>query len=137
DLNFEKTYTYSVQVTKEQAEKFWLPPQEFEAEVTIGPDEEKHGYVKQRGKINITLPGDGKQTKDIAYSIAISLAEHITFTQARIKLDGSFIWNELLPETPEETAAVGENRFSWTMQIKEVPEKIPFDSASLQRLTNN
>lgn len=137
DLRFEKTYTYGVPVSKEQAEKFGLPAQEFEAIVTIGPDEEKHGHVRQLGKIYITLPGDNKQTKDLAYSLATSLAEHITFTQARIKLEGSFISNELLPETPEEEASVGENRFSWTMRIKEVPERVPFDSASLQRLTNN
>lgn len=137
DLKFERTYTYGVQITKEHAEAFGLPAQEFEATVTIEPEEEKHGSIRQLGKMNIILPGNSEQTKDLAYSIAINLAEHITFSQARIKIDGSFISNELLPETPEEEAKIGENRFSWTMQIKEVPEKVPFDSASLQRLTNN
>jgi hypothetical protein len=137
DLKFEKTCTYGVTVTPEQAEHFGLPLQGFEAEVTVGPDEEKHGFIKQRGKIHITLPGNGEQTKDLAYSIAFTLAEYVTFTQARIELDGSFISNELLPETPEEEAEVGENRFSWTLQIREVGEKIPFDHASLQRLTNS
>jgi len=135
DLKFEKTYAYGVTVTPEQAEHFGLPRQEFEADVTVGPDEEEHGSVVQRGKLNITLPGNGKQTKDLAYSIAMSLAEHITFTQARIKLDGGFISNELLPETPEEEAAVGDKRFSWVMQVREVPEKIPFDHTSLQKVT--
>lgn len=77
DLKFEKTYTYGVQVSKEQAEKFGLPAQEFEATLTIEADEEKHGHVRQRGKINIFLPGGNEQTKDLAYSLAISMAEHI------------------------------------------------------------
>lgn len=137
DLKFEKTYTYGVQVSKEQAEQFGLPAQEFEATLTIEADEERHGHVRQRGKINIFLPGNNEQTEDLAYSLAISMAEHISFSQGKIKLDGSLIVNELLPDTPEEEAEVGENRFSWTVQIKEVPEKVPFDSASLQKLTNN
>jgi hypothetical protein len=136
-LKFERTYAYEVLITKEHAEAFGLTAQEFEANVTIEADEEEHGSITQRGKINITLPGDNKQTKDLAYSLAINLAEHITFSLGRIKLDGSFIWNELLPETPEEAAEVGGNRFSWRMRIKEVPPKVPFDRVSLQRLTNN
>lgn len=137
DLKFERTYTYAIPISKEHATAFGLPAEEFEAKVTIEADEEKHGQVSQRGIINIYLPGDNKQTKDLAYSLAVNFAEHITFSIGKIKLDGSFISNELLPETPEEEAAVGENRFSWTMRIKEVPERVAFDSTSLQRLTNN
>lgn len=136
-LKFEKTYTYGVPVSKERAEAFGLPAQEFEAILTIEADEEKHGHIRQRGKINIFLPGNNEQTKDLAYSLAISMAEHISFSQGRIKLDGSFISNELLPETPEEEAEVGENRFSWTTQVREVRDKVPFDSAAIQKLTNN
>jgi hypothetical protein len=136
DLKFENSYTYSITVTAEQAEHFGLPRQGFEAEVTVGPYEKKHGS-KQFGKIHITLPGTGEQTKDLAYSIAFTFAEHVTFTQARIELDGSFISNELLPETHEEETAVGENRFSWTLQIREVGEEVPFDHAALQRLTHS
>lgn len=137
DLKFERTYTFGIPISKEHAEAFELPAEVFEAKVTIEADEEKHGHVTQRGIINIYLPGDNEQTKDLAYSLAINFAEHITFSMGKIKLDGSFISNELLPETPEEEATVGENRFGWTVQIKEVPERVAFDSASLQRLTNN
>lgn len=137
DLKFEKTHNYSMQITKEHAEAFGLPAQEFESKVTIEPEEEKHGSIRQRGKMNIILPGNNEQTKDLAYSLAINLAEHITFSQGRIEIIGSFISNELLPETPEEEAEVGENRFSITMQVKEVPDKVSFNSAALQRVTNN
>lgn len=137
DLKFEKTYTYGVPISKEHAEAFGLPAQEFEATVTIEADEEKHDSLRQLGKINIFLPGNNEKTKNLAYSLAMSLAEHVTFSQARIRIDGSFISNELLPETPEEEAEVGENRFSWAMQLKRVGDKVPFDSASLQRVTNN
>jgi hypothetical protein len=137
DFKFERTHTFGMQITKEHAEAFGLPAEGFEAKVTIEADEEKHGHVKQRGIINIYLPGYPEQTKDLAYSLAINFAEHITFSIGKIKLDGSFISNELLPETPEEEEAVGEKRFGMTVQIKEVPERVAFDSASLQRLTNN
>jgi hypothetical protein len=137
DLKFEKTHNYSMQITKEHTEAFGLPAQEFAAKVTIEPEEEKHGSIRQLGKMNIILAGNSEQTKDLAYSLAINLAEQITFSQARIKIDGSFISSELLPETAEEKAEIGENRFSVTMQVKEVPDKVPFDSASLQRVTNN
>lgn len=50
-------------VSEEQAEHFGLPRQGFEAEVTVGPDEENHGFVKQRGRIHITLPGTGEQQR--------------------------------------------------------------------------
>jgi len=136
DLKFESSYTYEVTVTAEQAEHFGLPREGFKAEVTVGPYEKKHG-LKQFGKIHITLPGTGEQTKDLAYSIAFTFAEYVTFTQARIELDGSFISNELLPETPEEESEVGDKRFSMTLQIREVGEKVPFDHAALQRLTNS
>lgn len=66
------------------------------------------------------------------FSMAIDLAEHMTFTQGRIKLDGSFIWNELLPEPPEEEAKVGEKPFSWVMQSEKYRRRFrlitsPFD----------
>jgi hypothetical protein len=137
DLKFERVYEYLVSITPEHAEAFGLPAEEFDAVLTLEADEENHGKVRQRGIINIFLPGTNTQTKDLAYSLAISLAEHISFSQARIELDGSFISSELLPETPEEEAEIGENRFSWTMQVREVLDKIPFDSNFLQKLTNN
>jgi hypothetical protein len=136
DLKFEQTYTYSMLITKEYAEAFGLPAQDFEATVTIEPEEE-HNSIEQLGKMNIILSGNNKQTKDLAYSLASNLADHITFSQARIKIDWSFISSELLPETLEEEAEVGENRFSMAMQVKKVPDKVPFDSVSLQRVTNS
>ncbi|MGZ8847887.1 MAG: hypothetical protein ACXW3C_15625 [Pyrinomonadaceae bacterium] len=66
DLKFEKTYTYGVPISKEHAEAFGLPAQEFEAALTIEPEEEKHGSIRQLCKMNIILPGDNKQTKDLA-----------------------------------------------------------------------
>src|ERR1051325_11265576 len=136
-LKFEKTYKYVVPVSKERAVAFGLPPQEFEATLSIEADDEKPDRVRQMGKLNIFLPGDNEQTKDLAYSLALGFAEYVTFSQSKIKIDGSFISNELLPETPEEEARVGENRFAWTMHVREVPKKVPFDSASIQRVTNN
>jgi hypothetical protein len=137
NLKFEKKHTYGVQLSKEDAEAFGLPPQEFEAAITIESDEEEHGSIRQRGIINIILPGDNEKTKDLAYSLASSLADHITFSQERIKIDWSLVMNELLPETPEEETELGENRFSWTVQVRKVLDGVPFDSSSLQRLTNN
>ncbi len=137
DLKFEKKYTYGVTVSKEDAEKFGLPSKEFEASVTIEADEEKHNSIRQLGKINIYLPGDNEKTKNLAYTLASGLAQQITFTQGRIKIDGSLVSNELIPETPEEEKELGENRFSWTMHFTEVPDKLPFDSSSLQNVTSN
>ena len=134
--SFERTYTYLVPVSEEHAKAFGLPPKEFEATITIEATEKQHDQTRF-GQINIFLPGYHKETKDLAYSLAGSLAEHVSFGQHRIRIDGSFISSELLPETLEEEAAVGENRFSWTMRLKEVQGPIPFDSASLQRVTNN
>jgi hypothetical protein len=137
DLKFDKIYKYDATVSKERAEAFGLPALEFEARITIEAEEENHGSIKQRGKMNIFLPGNNEQTENLAYSLALSIADHITFSQARIQIIGSFVSSELLPETPEEEAEVGENRFSWSMRIKEVPDKAPFDSGSLQKVTNS
>jgi hypothetical protein len=137
DLKFEKTYQYKATITKEDAEKFGLPAQEFDAEINIEPEEEKHGAVNQRGEIHILLPGNNEQTKDLAYSLADSLTQHITFSLGKIVINWSFVSNELIGETPEEIAELGENRFSWTMSVVEVPDKTSFSEFSLQKLTNN
>lgn len=137
DLKFEKTYKYGVQISEDQAKGFGLPTFAFEAILTIEADKEKGRGIRQLGMINIFLPGTGEETEDLAYSLALSLAEQITFSQGKIKLDGSFISNELLPETPEEEAEVGENRFSWNVQLRKVPDQIAFDAASIQMVTND
>ena len=136
DLNFERTYTYSVPVSIEDARMFGLPDLAFDAVVTIEAEKEKHGHVKQRGRIKILLPGY-KETKDLAYSLATGLEQEITFSQRRIDIIWSFVSNELIPETPQEKEEIGENRFSWTMQMVNVPEKVPFDSTSVQKITSN
>lgn len=137
DLKFERVYEYGVQISEEHAQGFGLPPVAFEAVLTIEADREKGRGIRQLGQINIFLPGTNEETEDLAYSLAISLAEQITFSQGKIKLDGGFISNELLPETPEEEANIGENRFSWNMQLREVADQIPFDAASIQKVTND
>lgn len=137
DLKFEKVHTYGVQISAKDAAAFGLPAEEVEAKVTIGPDEKRSSDVRQLGQMNIFLPGNSKETEDLAYSLAINLAERISFSQASIKLDGSFISNELLPETAEEEALVGENRFSWTVQVREVPQQIPFEPSAIRTVNND
>lgn len=137
DLKFEKKHTYVVNVPKGDAEKFGLPAKDIEATVTIEPDEEKFGHIKQSGKINIFLPGSNVETENLAYSLAQSLEQQITFHQSKIKIIGSFISNELIPETKEEEEELGENRFSWTIQVQEVPPEVSFDGSLTNKLTNN
>jgi hypothetical protein len=137
DLKFEKAQNYTMTISKEHAEAFGLPGHDFEAAVTIEAREEKHDSIKQLGEIHIVLPGYGEQTEDLAYSLVNSLAQHISFSQRRIKINGGFISNELLPETHEEEQQVGENRFSMRLQLRKVPDRVPFDSGSIQKVTNN
>jgi hypothetical protein len=137
DLKFEKIYCYGVPVSIEQARAFGLPANEFEAILTVEANEEKHPDIKHLGKINILLPGDNEQTEEIAYALALSFAENVTFSQGRITIDGGFISNELLPETSDEAEKVGENRFSYRVQFKKMSDRIPFDSGSVQTVTNN
>jgi hypothetical protein len=136
DLQFERSYTYVVPVSAEHAKAFGLPETAFEATLMIEPTDKVHNRTRW-GKINIFLTGDQHDTRDLAHSLAFNLAEHITFSQAPIRIDGSFVSNELLPETPEEMARVGESRFSWTMRVREVQEPLQFNSSLLQNVTNN
>ena len=137
ELKFEKPLHYLVPISMVHAEAFGLPLSEFEAEVTIEGAEEKHDSVTQLGKIYIQLPGNGGQTEGLAYSLVNSVAQQINFLQGRIKIDYGFVSNELLPETPEEKEEVGDNRFSMTVQLKPVPDRVPFDSSAIKKVTNN
>lgn len=137
DLSFERKYTYKAEISEQHAEAFGLPSQKFDALIEIEPEEVKHELIKQQGKIYITLPGDGEQTKNLAHSLVGGVAHNITFSQGKISVIGAFITSELLPETPEEIEAVGENRFSVFMKVVEVPPKRTFDSSSLQKVTAN
>jgi len=108
DLKFEKAHNFVVPVSREGAEAFGLPPHEFEAAVTIEPRQERQSSIKQMGTVHITLPGRGEETEDLACSIAGSLAEHVTFTQGRMTINRGIVSNQLMPETPEEEAEVGD-----------------------------
>jgi len=134
DINFEKTHKFKVGISKEHAEAFGLAAQEIEADLTIEP-KEKSNLIRQRGEINLILPGR-QETKDLAYSIIDSTANQITFTQGKLSIIWSFVANELLPETPEEIEEVGDKPFSYTLGFQEVPDKKTFDGSFTKVVSN-
>lgn len=136
DLRFERVYEYKVKITKEHAEAAGLPEQEFEAIVTIVPEKKDSTSIKNRGEINVFLPGR-HETKDLAYSIANTLAHQITFSQGKLNIIWVFVVNELIPETSKEIEELGENRFGWEVVFEEVPNEVPFNSESLRKVIPN
>jgi hypothetical protein len=52
-------------------------------------------------------------------------------------INGGLVSNQLLPETPEEEAEVGDGPCSLFLRLRTVPEKTPFDGGLLEKVTNN
>lgn len=137
DLEFERTYNYEATISKEQAEKFGLPTQEFKAFITIKPIEKKDASIRQLGILEITLPGDVEQTEKLAGGLAIAVAQQISFSQGKMKIDGSLISAERLPETEAEIEQIGKKPFFFKVHLVEVLPPTPFKSSSLQKVVSN
>lgn len=133
DLNFEKPSHFVAKLSKDEAKQFaMIAPSGLTAQVKIESEVLEHEKIKQRGKIHITIPGLGEETKNLAYHLAGSISHQITFALGRIDIIGSFISYELIPETDTEAAEIGENRYSIFMNLVEVPPRIPFDGSVLK-----
>lgn len=52
-------------------------------------------------------------------------------------INGGFVSNQLLRETPEEEEEVGDRPYSMSLQLRSVPDKTPFDGGLVEKVTNN
>ena len=88
----------------------------------------------------------GQKSKVNVYSLADLAAISITYRRSKPKSlylckirtnEYRTAISDHLEPASEEEAEVGDKRFSWTIQIREVREGIPFDHAAIPRLTNS
>lgn len=128
DLRIEGRHKFGGELTRTNSEtspptvdKLWV---EIILESDLTP---RFPEAQQTGVLKITLPGNMDETQDAAYWLAINWAEHITFSQGELKLDGSLIMVEYLPESAEEVELLGDNRFSYTVQVRAAEPLKAFD----------
>jgi hypothetical protein len=135
-IRFERVHKFEAEISEEHSKAFDLPVREFTALITIEPDEESYNpTIEQTGMLKITLPGDSKQTKLFAYSLAQQMARQITFSQGDVKVVYGLVTGEHLPDTPEEAEQLAEGPYFFEARIVEVEPTPSFDGSSLQKLT--
>jgi hypothetical protein len=131
-------HKFGVIITKEDAEDFGLPSQEFEALITIEPDEGSDDpLVQQRGKLTVTVPGNQEQTKSLAHWPAEQMAHKVTFLQGELKINYGLVMGELLPDTPEEDAQLGDKRFFATARLVKMRPAPVFDGSEFYTLSSS
>ncbi len=133
DFVFEKEHKFrgsvpngAVSRTPEESEE------KIEFEMSIIPDkEQKHPAAEQTGIMNIMIPYNYEQGREIVKGIAYLLAQRISFDFGEMKLNTGMIMCERLPETPEEKELVGDAPFAVEMHLEEVVPPPSFDAKKL------
>jgi hypothetical protein len=126
DLRIEGVHKFVGDLTRTNSQTSPPTIDKLSVELTLEPDPTpRFPGAQHTGVLKITLPGNMDETQDAVYWLARHASEHISFFQGELKLDGSFVWVEALPDSPEEAEKLGENRFSWTLNMRraESPEK--------------
>lgn len=137
-VRFERVHKYEATITKEQAEAFGLPAQEFNALIAIEPDEESYSpLIEQTGKLKITLPGNNEATENLAFWLSRHVAQQVTFSQGEMKINYGLILGEHLPDTPEEVEQLGDKPFFGKANLVEVLPTPSFDGSSLQNISSS
>lgn len=126
-------------ITADYARDFGFPESAFEALIDIEPhSQSKNASCHQTGELKITLPGPQEQTEGLAYWLGRRIVQQISFTQqAEMRIHYGLVGGELVPETPEEIAELGENRYFAKVQLVEAPPVPEFDGDRLSNLSNN
>ena len=135
-MRFERVHKYEATITSEQAEAFGLPVQTFDARIIIEPDKEtKRRNIEQTGSLKIVLPGDNKQTRDLAFWLAKKVEQQITFSQGDMNVMYGAVMGEHLPDSPEEAEQLGDKPFFAEAHMVEVAPTATFNSSSFQKVT--
>jgi hypothetical protein len=104
----------------------------MEFEMSIVPDaERKRPTAEQTGTMNITVPCNYEEGKDVVKALAYLLSERISFDFGELKLLTGMILCERLPETSEERELVGYAPFAVEMSMVEVVTPPKFDAEQL------
>src|SRR3989338_2060137 len=138
NMRFERVHKYEATITSEQAEAFGLPVQTFDARIIIEPDKEtKRRNIEQTGSLKIVLPGDNKQTRDLAFWLAKKVEQQITFSQGDMNVMYGAVMGEHLPDSPEEADQLGDKPFFAEAHMVEVAPTATFNSSSFQKVTGH
>ncbi len=137
-IRFDREHKYAAKVTAEHAHEFDFPAEEFDALITIHPDEKSHNpLAEQTGMLKITIPGGREQTKNLAFWLADKAVQQIAFSQGEMKIHYGLILGELLPDTPEEADQLGDKPFFAEAHLIEALPTPTFDGSALGKVSSH
>jgi hypothetical protein len=83
-IRFERIHEFEAEVSEADAVAFGFPAVAFKAILRIEPENENVNPVaEQTGKVHIIVPGNSRQTKQLAFWIVENAAQQITFHKER------------------------------------------------------
>lgn len=100
-------------------------PSEYEVLVLL--DAKPLDGADESGRLLVTAQGQPEETEPAVCFVPEEIRERLCFPEGRMKLLGGFLHAERIPETPEEEAAVAENRHFVRLTIEESSLEPRFD----------
>jgi hypothetical protein len=109
----------------------------FEYTVKIVPEEfEPPPGVEQVGSVYVTVPFRPKVGRELAFFLAHSLAERVSYSSGDFRIDYAFVRCKRIGETEEEIVEIGGKEHLVELSLQEVVAAPDFDSEAFQKTEN-